>query len=189
MMADPAPVGLEASAGVLGLERSIGGGGCFPRPSSARRWIGCATLGVTVVAVAEELGLHETVLRRPIQRGGEPGAVPTRRAGATAASPGLSPADQVVGKRARGARGPGSGRSATCPGGPVAALGRACGWRNGLCCDGRRGGAADCFSVARDPVRKRGPWADAASRVATPSWRSRSGRGGLCTAHPRLTRP
>ena len=47
---------------------------------------------MTIIAVANELGLHETVLRRWIQRYGEPGAVPVRRI-STAASSGPSPAD------------------------------------------------------------------------------------------------
>ena len=50
------------------------------------------TSGMTIIAVANELGLHETVLRRWIQRYGEPGAVPVRRT-STAASSGPSPAD------------------------------------------------------------------------------------------------
>ena len=48
--------------------------------------------GMTIIAVANELGLHETVLRRWIQRYGEPGTVPVRRT-STAASSGPSPAD------------------------------------------------------------------------------------------------
>ena len=48
--------------------------------------------GMTIIAVADELDLHETVLRRWIQRYGEPGAVPARRT-STAASSGPSPAD------------------------------------------------------------------------------------------------
>ena len=50
------------------------------------------TSGMTIIAVANELGLHETVLRRWIQRYGEPGAAPMRRTSA-AASCGPSPAD------------------------------------------------------------------------------------------------
>ena len=50
------------------------------------------TSGMTIIAVANELGLHETMLRRWIQRYGEPRAVPARRA-STAASSGPSPAD------------------------------------------------------------------------------------------------
>jgi transposase len=51
------------------------------------------TSGLTILAVAKELDVHETVLRRWIARYGEPGATPVRRAGATAAAGGLSPAD------------------------------------------------------------------------------------------------
>ena len=50
------------------------------------------TSGMTIIAVAEELGLHETVLRRWIQKYGEPGMGLARRP-STAASPGPSPAD------------------------------------------------------------------------------------------------
>ena len=58
----------------------------------ARRWSGCATCAMTLVAVANELGLHETVLRRWIQKHGEPGMGLARRS-STAASSGPSPAD------------------------------------------------------------------------------------------------
>ena len=65
------------------------------------------TSGMTIVAVAEELGLHETVLRRWIQKFSEPGmALPRRRSTAPAllprrrstapALPGSSPADLVA---------------------------------------------------------------------------------------------
>lgn len=50
------------------------------------------TSGLTIMAVADELDVHETLLRRWIRRYGGPGAVHTRRAPA-AASSGLSPAD------------------------------------------------------------------------------------------------
>ena len=50
------------------------------------------TSGMTIIAVADELGLHETVLRCWIQRYGEPRAVPVRRS-STAALSGPSPAD------------------------------------------------------------------------------------------------
>ena len=50
------------------------------------------TSGMTIVAVAEELGLHETVLRRWLQRHEGTGATPRRPAAPT--SPlGPSPAD------------------------------------------------------------------------------------------------
>ena len=58
----------------------------------ARRWSGCATCAMTLVAVANELGLHETVLRRWIRKHGEPGMGLARRS-STAASSGPSPAD------------------------------------------------------------------------------------------------
>ena len=48
--------------------------------------------GMTIIAVANELGLHETVLRRWIQKFGEPGMGLARRA-STAASSGPLPAD------------------------------------------------------------------------------------------------
>ena len=51
---------------------------------------------MTIIAVAEELGLHETVLRRWIQKYGEPGTVAGRRRSATPALPGSSPADLVA---------------------------------------------------------------------------------------------
>ena len=54
------------------------------------------TSGMTIIAVAEELGLHETVLRRWIQRYGEPGMGLARRflmRSSAAASSGPSPAD------------------------------------------------------------------------------------------------
>ena len=41
--------------------------------------------------------------------------------------------------------------------------------------DWGRKGAADTILVARDPVKKPGPWAVAHLRVVTPSWRSRLG--------------
>lgn len=41
--------------------------------------------------------MHETVLRRWLTRYGEPGAMPTKRAGATAAAGGPSPADLATG--------------------------------------------------------------------------------------------
>ena len=53
------------------------------------------TSGMTIIAVAEELGLHETVLRRWIQRYAEPGATPRRRP-AVPVMPGSSPADLVA---------------------------------------------------------------------------------------------
>ena len=59
------------------------------------------TSGMTIIAVAEELGLHETVLRRWIQKFSEPGtakpgtATPRRRA-AGPALPGSSLADLVA---------------------------------------------------------------------------------------------
>ena len=53
------------------------------------------TSGMTIIAVAEELGLHETVLRRWIQKFSEPGtAAPRRRAASMV--PGSSPADLVA---------------------------------------------------------------------------------------------
>lgn len=51
------------------------------------------TSGLTVIAVAQELDVHETVLRRWIARHGEPGSTRSRRVGTTAAAGGLSPAD------------------------------------------------------------------------------------------------
>ena len=50
------------------------------------------TSGLTIIAVAEELGLHETVLRRWIQKFSEPGITPRRRPSAPTL-PGSSPAD------------------------------------------------------------------------------------------------
>ena len=47
--------------------------------------------GLTIIAVAHELGLPETVLRRWIQRYSEPGIPPRRPS--TPAMPGSSPAD------------------------------------------------------------------------------------------------
>lgn len=49
--------------------------------------------GLTIIAVARELDVHETVLRRWITRYGAPGPTPARRPAATAAAGGLSPAD------------------------------------------------------------------------------------------------
>jgi transposase len=52
--------------------------------------------GMTIVAVADEPGLHETVLRRWVLECGEPGMGLARRsstAASTAASSGPSPAD------------------------------------------------------------------------------------------------
>ena len=54
------------------------------------------TSGMTIIAVAEELGLHETVLRRWIQKFSEPGTVTPRRRPAPPALPGSSPADLVA---------------------------------------------------------------------------------------------
>ena len=54
------------------------------------------TSGMTIVAVAEELGLHETVLRRWIQKYSEPGMALPRRRSTTPALPGSSPADLVA---------------------------------------------------------------------------------------------
>ena len=51
------------------------------------------TCGLTIVAVAKELDVHETVLRRWIARYNELGSVPAKRVDATAAVGGLSPAD------------------------------------------------------------------------------------------------
>ena len=51
------------------------------------------TSGLTIVAVAEELGLHETVLRRWIQKFAEPEMVAPRRRPVMSAMPGSSPAD------------------------------------------------------------------------------------------------
>lgn len=51
------------------------------------------TSGLSNIAVAKELDVHETVLRRWIQRYGETGATPAKRAGVTAAAAGPSPAD------------------------------------------------------------------------------------------------
>ena len=48
---------------------------------------------MTIIAVADELGLHETVLRRWIQKFSEPGTAAPRRRAATSAMPGSSPAD------------------------------------------------------------------------------------------------
>ena len=50
---------------------------------------------MTIIAVANELGLHETALRRWLQRYGELGAVPVRRT-STAAMSGPSPADPAA---------------------------------------------------------------------------------------------
>ena len=57
------------------------------------------TSGLTIIAVANELGLHETVLRRWIQKYGEPGMGLARRSStrsSAAASSGPSPADLVA---------------------------------------------------------------------------------------------
>ena len=54
------------------------------------------TSGMTIIAVADELGLHETVLRRWIQKYSEPGMATARRRAATSAMPGSSPADLVA---------------------------------------------------------------------------------------------
>ena len=54
------------------------------------------TSGMTIVAVAEELGLHETVLRRWIQKFSEPGMALPRRRSTAPALPGSSPADLVA---------------------------------------------------------------------------------------------
>ena len=54
------------------------------------------TSGMTIVAVAEELGLHETVLRRWIQKYSEPGTAALRRRSAAPVLPGSSPADLVA---------------------------------------------------------------------------------------------
>lgn len=51
------------------------------------------TSGLTIVAVADERGLHETVLRRWLQKFSEPGTVAPRPRATTAAMPGSSPAD------------------------------------------------------------------------------------------------
>ena len=51
------------------------------------------TSGMTIIAVADELGLHETVLRRWVQKYGEPGTATPRRRAAAPALPGSSPAD------------------------------------------------------------------------------------------------
>lgn len=51
------------------------------------------TSGLTIIAVAQELDVHETVLRRWITRYGEAGTTPLRRSAAMAAAGGLSPAD------------------------------------------------------------------------------------------------
>jgi transposase len=51
------------------------------------------TSGLTIIAVAQELDVHETVLRRWIMRYGAPGSTPARRPAATVAAGGLSPAD------------------------------------------------------------------------------------------------
>ena len=59
--------------------------------------------GMTIIAVANELGLHETVLGRWSRRCGEPGAVPVRRL-STAASSGPSPAE-LAAEHARPKRG------------------------------------------------------------------------------------
>ena len=53
------------------------------------------TSGMTIIAVAGELGLHETVLRRWIQKYGEPGMGLARRS-SPAASSGPLPADLVA---------------------------------------------------------------------------------------------
>ena len=53
------------------------------------------TSGMTIIAVANELGLHETVLRRWIEKFSEPGTATPRRRPA-AALPGSSPADLVA---------------------------------------------------------------------------------------------
>ena len=54
------------------------------------------TSGMTIIAVAEELGLHETVLRRWVQKFSEPGTAAPRRRAAAPALPGSSPADLVA---------------------------------------------------------------------------------------------
>ena len=54
------------------------------------------TSGMTIVAVAEELGLHETVLRRWLQKHGEPGMATPQRRSAPSAMSGSSPADLVA---------------------------------------------------------------------------------------------
>lgn len=54
------------------------------------------TSGMTIIAVAEELGLHETVLRRWLQKFSEPGTAAPRRRAAAPALPGSSPADLVA---------------------------------------------------------------------------------------------
>ena len=51
------------------------------------------TGGMTVIAVAEELGLHEAVLRRWIRKFSGPGTAAARRRSAAPALPGSSPAD------------------------------------------------------------------------------------------------
>lgn len=56
----------------------------------AVEWV--RTSGMPIIAVANELGLHETVLRRWTQKYGEPGMGLARRS-PTAASSGPSPAD------------------------------------------------------------------------------------------------
>ena len=70
------------------------------------------TSGLTIIAVAEEFGLHETVLRRWIQKFSEPGITPRRRPSASDAA-GLVPgrpggreraAQTRVGARENGAR-------------------------------------------------------------------------------------
>ena len=54
------------------------------------------TSGMTIIAVAEELGLHETVLRRWIQKFSEPGTAAPRRRPSAPALPGSSPAGLVA---------------------------------------------------------------------------------------------
>ena len=75
--------------------------------------------GMLVIAVADGLGLHETVLRR-LQKHGEPGMGlarrprrRSRRRSSTAASSGSSPADLAAGNARPGTRG--SGASSTAP--------------------------------------------------------------------------
>ena len=63
----------------------------FKREAVERAW----TSGLTIIQVAEELGLHETVLRRWIQRYAEPGTLPRRRLAVPAVT-GSSPADLVA---------------------------------------------------------------------------------------------
>ena len=51
------------------------------------------TSGMTIIAVAEELGLHETVLRRWLRKFSEPGMATAQRRSTAPALPGSSPAD------------------------------------------------------------------------------------------------